>query len=226
MHPLTTSFCTSAATIDRLNESHPLAHEAWDMQPSCVVGVGFEDRIGAVEMVAIVQHVGVNLEPGQRFCAIGLVDLPLAVAARLLGLAAAALLYEQCKLDIQQDSRRGMMAMCREMAAELCGMVSLAAARRGWLAPRPPQRSRTFSCAQWTYCEDNLDSGEIPAKTVSNQNVFINWLPFTEEEAHTLAFGTRLSVDALPAFVLAVRLHHPDDSTFEAPPLGDSLALV
>lgn len=42
-------------------------------------------------------------------------------------------------------------------------------------------------------------------------NVFVNWLPFTEEEADLLAFGTKVSVDALPAVIAAIRVGGQQD---------------
>lgn len=80
---------------------------------------------------------------------------------------------------------------------------------------------------QWDACVDGLDKGDRPARVVSQQNVFVNWLPFTDAEAELLAFGTRVSVDALPAFQMAVRLNHLRDRNFTAPsPAEDALSLM
>lgn len=37
-------------------------------------------------------------------------------------------------------------------------------------------------------------------------NLKLNWLPMSQEEAEYLAFGSRVPLDALPAYVVAVRL--------------------
>lgn len=128
--PLTASFCCDSAVVHAIGAKHPLANEAWDMSPACVVGVAFETFDDELELLVAVQHVGVNLEAGADFCTIRLNGLPLPLAARLLGLASAALLYQACRGDIVRGSVRGMAVMCRQVIGEhLSGMVSCCPSR-------------------------------------------------------------------------------------------------
>ena len=50
--------------------------------------------------------------------------------------------------------------------------------------------------------QEAVDNG---IQVMDVQRVFMNWLPFTEEEADFLAFGSKVPVDALPAVCAAIR---------------------
>lgn len=59
-----------------------------------------------------------------------------------------------------------------------------------------------------TVAAQRNEHGSVKVRGVATTRY--NWLPFTEEEADLLAWGTKVSVDSLPAVVAVVRRQQPD----------------
>lgn len=115
---------------------------------------------------------------------------------------------------VQPDGEALHISHCMEgwslqMIARAVFMATAALLYDACLADGPDTLSKLASGIMSAVDPDQTPMG-CGVQVAPANNVRCNWLPFTLAEASHLAFGDRVSVDALPAVLCALRMQQPD----------------
>lgn len=172
------------------------SNACWDMQWSSVCGVVVDRGNDARCMGAAVMHAGIVADDLPLFADVMYLNVSLAGMHNELAARVLAIGFLAALYDAcSGDDTGSMLDICNELIA-------------------------TFMHA---WADDDTEEGD-GIMLMERHNLRINWLPFTRDEARWLAFGTRVSVDSLPAFCCAVRARDNNDA-FD-PDSNTSLTLV